>query len=153
MDTNALTQVPWLSILAAAGLIAGVIGVWVLIQYAFNPAWGTMDEPDASAFLRGSCGDAMKISLKFSDGKVADATYWTDGCRMSNACGAAAAKLALDKTPDELFSVDYLAVEHEAGVLTDEDRHCATLAAGTLHESARLYLDRARSPHGAPEPS
>lgn len=124
----------------AGGLIFGIVGLWVFVQYVTNPSWGTMDDPHASAFVKGSCGDAMKISLMFKRGRVSDAKYWTDGCRMSNECGAAAARLAMRKTPEELADVDHLAIEKEVGVLPDEDRHCATLAAGALQECLKEYL-------------
>jgi len=71
---------------------------------------------------------------------VVEAKYWTDGCRMSSACGAAAAKLALHKTAEEIADIDHVAIEKEVGVLPEEDLHCATLAAGALQEAIRLYL-------------
>ncbi len=82
----------------------------------------------------------MKISLRFVDDRVVEAKYWTDGCRMSGACGAAAAKLALGKSPEEIADIDHVAVEREVGGLPEEDLHCATLASGTLQEAIRLYL-------------
>lgn len=88
----------------------------------------------------------MKISLLFKDGKVANATYWTDGCRMSNACAAVATQLALHKTPEEIADIDYKAVIEGVGVLPEEDIHCATLAAGTLQEALKTYLVRDITP-------
>jgi NifU-like protein involved in Fe-S cluster formation len=82
----------------------------------------------------------MKISLRFVRDRVVEAKYWTDGCRMSSACGAAAARLALNKTPEELADVDHTAIEDEVGDLPEEDRHCATLAAGAIQEALRAYL-------------
>jgi len=135
-----LYEVPWGSALTGGVVIFLVIGAWIWLQSKFDPDRGTIDSPDASAFLKGSCGDAMKISLRFADERVVEAKYWTDGCRMSSACGAAAAKLAINKTPEEIADIDYLAIEKEAGALPEEDRHCATLAAGTLQEALRLYF-------------
>jgi len=140
MDLTFLYSVPWMSVLIGGVVIFSVIGGWTLFMYKTDPERGTMDAPDASAFCQGSCGDAMKISLRFANERVVEAKYWTDGCRMSSACGAAAAKLALHKTPEEIADIDYLAIEKEAGVLPEEDRHCATLAAGTLQEALRLYF-------------
>ena len=114
---------------AAVGVIFAIIAAWTWIQYRFDPERGTIDAPDATAFLKGSCGDCMKISLNFSGDRVAEAKYWTDGCRMSSACGAAAAKLAINKTPEEIADLDHRAIENEVGGLPEEDVHCATLAA------------------------
>jgi NifU-like protein involved in Fe-S cluster formation len=128
------------SVLLGGGLLALVLGAWIWLQRKTDPERGTMDDPDATAFLRGKCGDAMKISLRFEDNRAVDAKYWTDGCRMSSACGAAAARLAMGKTPEEIADIDHTAVEREVGGLPEEDLHCATLAAGTLQEAVRLYL-------------
>ncbi len=140
MDLTAFSQLPWTNIFIAAGILSACFGLYAWLQHRTNPTWGTIDQPDATAFVKGTCGDSMKLSLKFRDGVVADARHWTDGCRMSDACGAAAAKLALNKSPEDLADLDYRQIEEEVGVLPEEDRHCATLAAGCLHEALRVYL-------------
>jgi nitrogen fixation NifU-like protein len=135
---------------AAVGVIFAIIAAWTWIQYRFDPERGTIDAPDATAFLKGSCGDCMKISLNFSRDRVVEAKYWTDGCRMSSACGAAAAKLAINKTPEEIADLDYQAIEREVGGLPEEDVHCATLAAATLQEALKVYLvGNEHNPSGA----
>lgn len=140
MDISVFNTVSWPVILAAAALMVVLIGGWTWFLWRSDPERGTIDCPDASAYLKGACGDSMKISLKFQSGRVIEAKYWTDGCRMSSACGAAAARLALHKTPEEIADIDHLAIIEEVGGLPEEDRHCATLAAGTLQEALRLYL-------------
>jgi nitrogen fixation NifU-like protein len=140
MDFSFLFSIPWKSVFIGTALIFAVIGGWTWFVHRSDPERGTIDSPDATAFLRGKCGDAMKISLTFSGDRVVDAKYWTDGCRMSSACGSAAAKLALHKTPEEIADIDHKAIEKEVGQLPEEDFHCATLAAGTLQEAIRLYL-------------
>ncbi len=127
-------------IVGAALIITFVLSVWILILHRINPTLGTMDDPDVVALAKGKCGDSMKISLKFHNNKVVDAKYWTDGCRSSNECGAAATRLALNKTPEELVDIDYMAIHNEVGGLPEEDWHCATLAAGVLQESLRMYM-------------
>ncbi len=140
MDSTFFYTIPWIHVVAAAAVMFVIVGAWVFLLQKWNPTYGTMDGPDATACLRGSCGDAMKISLRFKDGRVVDSKYWTDGCRFSNDCGAAAARLALNRTPEEIADIDYLAITAEVGGLPDEDLHCATLAAGTLQESLRKYF-------------
>jgi nitrogen fixation NifU-like protein len=140
MEHIMLETMPWTTIVISAVLMFAVLAAWVLVQHRTNPTWGTIDEPDATAYVKGSCGDAMKISLRFRDGRVVDAKYWTDGCRMSNECGAAAARLALNKSPEELMDVSHLVIEHEVGTIPEEDRHCATLAAGALHECVKTFV-------------
>ena len=120
-----------------AAVIFLIVAIWIWIEHRVDPHLGTIDSPDTSAFLRGKCGDSMKISLKFVDDRVTEAKYWTNGCRMSSSCGAAAAKLALHKTPEEIADIDHVAIEKEVGGLPDEDLHCATLAAATLQEAIK----------------
>lgn len=144
IDLWSVREIPLTSILVAGGVIFAVIGLWIWVQQKISPTWGTMDQPDATAFSRGTCGDSMKISLRFLEDRVIDAKYWTDGCRMSSACGEAAAKLALNRTPEEIADIDYLAIEQEVGGLPEEDRHCATLAAGTLQECLKTYFAQDR---------
>lgn len=142
------SNVPWYTIATCAIVIILVLGGWVVFLNRFNPTLGTMDEPDAVAIAKGNCGDSMKISLKFRRGKVVDANYWTDGCKFSSECGAAATRLALGKTPEEVADIDYRAIREEVGGMPEEDLHCATLAADTLQESLRIYcLDLHKIPH------
>lgn len=130
---------PWPTIGACAAVLTVMLGIWIFALNRFNPTFGTMDEPDAVAIAKGNCGDSMKISLKFSRGKVADASYWTDGCKFSSECGAAATRMALGKTPEEVADIDYLSIREAVGGMPEEDLHCATLAADTLQESLRIY--------------
>ncbi len=129
-----------------------VIAAWCWMELKLQPERGTLGNPDVTAHSRGKCGDAMEISLQFRDDKVVAAKYWTDGCRMSNDCGAAAVRLALGKTPEELADLDHRNIEAEVGYLPEEDRHCATLAAGTLHEALRIYMTAAPESTGSTNP-
>jgi len=137
-----ISEILWENVIIRAGTIFLVVVIWVLFELLLDPVRGTIDQPDASAFVRGKCGDSMKLSMRFSSDRVVDAKYWTDGCRMSSACGAAAARLALNKTPEEIADIDHGAIEKKVGGLADEDRHCATLAAATLQEALRAYLQK-----------
>jgi nitrogen fixation NifU-like protein len=137
-----LQNLPWISILVGALILIVVLGFWVWFEHQVDPRRGAMEKADGTACIRGTCGDAMEISLKFSQDRVVDAKYWTDGCRMSGLCGATAAKLALKKTPEEIADIDHVAIENEVGGLPEEDLHCATLAAGVLQEALKDYLLR-----------
>ncbi len=131
--------IPWTTIGVGSLVLILVVGIWILLLNRVNPTLASMDEPDAVAIAKGRCGDSMKISLKFNKGRVADATYWTDGCKFSSACGAAATRLALGKSPEEVADISYMSVKDAVGGLPEEDMHCATLAADTLQESLRIY--------------
>lgn len=85
-DWPHVIQFPWIPVFIGSAILFFVVAVWVWFEHWVDPLRGTIDEPHASAFVRGNCGDAMKISLRFSDDRVVEARYWTDGCGGPSGC-------------------------------------------------------------------
>ena len=100
---------------------------------------GRMSEADASAVVQGWCGDTMEIYLRVNDDKIAAATFMTDGCGSSVACGSKLTSmvqgLPLEKA-QEIRSDDLLVA---LGGLPEESTHCAELAVNTLGEAIASY--------------
>ena len=112
-----------------------------------NPRYrGRMKDSDGWAQVTGPCGDTMEIYLKFENGRVKDASYFTDGCASSALSGSFAAQLAIGKDPDELTEITGEAVLKEIGRLPESDRHCASLAAETVQEALGDYLSGKKKP-------
>jgi nitrogen fixation NifU-like protein len=108
-----------------------------------NPRFnGRMQNCDASARVKGTCGDTMEMYLKFEGDRVESASYVTDGCASSGICGSFAAEMAMGKEPDELTEITGEAILQKIGRFPEEDRHCAFLAAETLQEALRDYMIR-----------
>jgi nitrogen fixation protein NifU and related proteins len=108
-----------------------------------NPKYnGAMENPDADARVTGSCGDTMQIFLKFDNGRVADASYVTDGCGSSSVCGSFAVEMAMGRNPDEVAQIDGEAVLTRLGRFPKEDEHCAFLAAETLQAALHDYMTK-----------
>jgi nitrogen fixation NifU-like protein len=106
-----------------------------------NPLYrDRMANPDASAQVKGPCGDTMEIYLKFENNRVTDASFFTDGCGASTVCGSFAAELALGRTPDELAEISGDDILQHIGRFPDDDRHCAFLAAETLQQALHAYM-------------
>jgi len=103
---------------------------------------GRMEDCDACARIKGSCGDTMEIFLKFSGDRVHAASYLTDGCASSSICGSFAAEMATGKSPVELTEITGEAVLKKIGKFPKEDKHCAFLASDTLQEALRCYMIR-----------
>jgi len=101
---------------------------------------GKMPNATASARITGSCGESMEIYLRIEDDTVKEASFFTDGCGASMACGSAAAELATDKTLDEVALVGEDAITETLGGLPEDHRHCALLAAETLQTALHNYL-------------
>ena len=105
---------------------------------------GKIDHPDGYARVTGPCQDTMEIFLRFEDGRVAEASFQTDGCGSSAVCGSFAAEMALGKTPDELLDVTGDAILERLGGLPEEEEHCAQLAGETLQEALHEYMVKQR---------
>ena len=106
-----------------------------------NPLYtGPIKDPDVHASVKGTCGDTIGIFLKFKDGQVKDASFETDGCGSSMVCGSFAAEMSLGKNCDQLFEITGETILDKLGKFPEEDRHCAFLAAETLHKAANEYM-------------
>ena len=59
--------------------------------------FGRMNDPTASAYIKGACGDEMEFYLFIRNGIIEDIKFYTEGCAVTRACGAVAAELAVGK--------------------------------------------------------
>jgi nitrogen fixation NifU-like protein len=116
---------------------------------AFMPSncW-RLGRADAHARYTGPCGDTMEIWLKLSGGRIAKATFDTDGCGATLAAGSAVTTLAKGLTVEQAYHINQAAVLDFLGGLPEAYQHCALLAATTLH----LALDAAREGVAQQEP-
>jgi nitrogen fixation NifU-like protein len=74
------------------------------------------------------CGDILRLSVEFRDGRVAQACYKTRGCTASIAAGSALTGLLTGKTPPEIAALRPADVENAVGGLSSESKHAAVLA-------------------------
>ncbi|MDY0038699.1 MAG: iron-sulfur cluster assembly scaffold protein [Desulforhabdus sp.] len=102
--------------------------------------FGKMPNATVSARITGSCGESMEIYLHIENDTVKGASFFTDGCGASMACGSAAAELAVDRTLDEIVLVGEDMILEMLGGLPEDHRHCAMLAAETLQTAVHNYL-------------
>ena len=107
-----------------------------------NPKYrGKIENYDVHVSVTGTCGDTMEIFLKIdNNGNVLDASYITDGCGTSNVCGSFAAELAINKKIEEIADITEKDILAKLGTIPQDEQHCATLAAGTLHEALKKYM-------------
>jgi nitrogen fixation NifU-like protein len=114
----------------------------VVRRWLDTPHAGVMDDPDARARITGPCGDTMEVFLAASDGRVAGASFVTDGCAPTIACGSTACDLALGRPVAELVEVTQETILAALGGLPEESRHCALLAATALQAAGRDWASR-----------
>ena len=109
-----------------------------VIDYGTNPRnCGILDRPDGYAKVTGPCGDTVEIFLRVREGKIRDIRYTTDGCMTSHAAVSAATEMARGKDLRECLKVNQGSILDHLGGLPDDSRHCALLAAITLHKALR----------------
>lgn len=105
---------------------------------------GAMARPDGRGRITGSCGDSMEIFLRVVDGRIAEASFVTDGCGSSVAAASMAVELATGRALVEASRLSAGDILAALDGLPDDHRHCALLAARTLHAAVASY----RSPSG-----
>jgi nitrogen fixation NifU-like protein len=74
-----------------------------------------------------ACGDILRLSARFKDGRVAEVRYKIRGCTASIASGSALTEWMLGKTRAELAGLNAAAVESAVGGLIPESKHAAVL--------------------------
>ncbi len=108
-----------------------------------NPkCMGRMVNASCVGRLTGNCGDSMEIYLRIRNDHIEEANFFTDGCGSSVACGSVVAELATGKDLDEAAQIDGDTVLMVLGVLPEEEKHCAFLAAETLMAAIHQWLVR-----------
>ena len=112
-----------------------------VIDHAMNPRnVGSIQEADGFASVTGPCGDTMEIWLRVKDGRIREATFWTDGCGTTIAAGSMVTELAKGKAVSEALRTSRQGVLDALGGLPEQSTHCALLAANTLKEAVKEYL-------------
>jgi nitrogen fixation NifU-like protein len=106
-----------------------------------NPKFmGRMNNASCVGRLTGNCGDRMEIYLRISNDQVEEASFFTDGCGASVACGSMVAELATGKNLEEASQIDGDTVLMALGGLPEEENHCAFLAAEALMAAIHEWL-------------
>jgi nitrogen fixation NifU-like protein len=86
------------------------------------------------------CGDILRLSARFEDGRVAEALYKTRGCTASIAAGSAVAEWLEGKSRAELEDLSVAQVEDLVGGLSAESKHAAALCVDAVRILAKRCL-------------
>ena len=106
-----------------------------------NPKFmGKMTNASCVGRLTGSCGDRMEIYLRIKDDRIEEATFFTDGCGSSVACGSMVTELVTGKDLDDAAQISGDTVLGALGVLPEEEQHCAYLAAEALQAAIHEWM-------------
>ena len=117
-----------------------------LLDHFQNPRnVGELPPPAVTAQVSNpACGDILRLSVRFEQGRVAECRYKTRGCTASIAAGSALTEWLAGKSIAEMaaLSVNYL--EEVLGGLSPETRHAAVLSV----DGVRAVLNSLRTPVG-----
>jgi nitrogen fixation NifU-like protein len=104
--------------------------------WIFPANFGPLLGANGNARITGPCGDTMEFWILADDGKVAQVSFTTDGCRHSILSGSAAARVAEGKTLEQAAAISQAAVLEAVGGLPEDSKHCALLASDALRAAA-----------------
>jgi len=94
---------------------------------------GAMESPDVSMQAENpACGDVMKLMLRVSNGRIAEAKYQVRGCVASIACGSALTEAIAGKSVPEAAMVRRESLVEKLGGLANESMHASHLAIDCL---------------------
>jgi len=103
---------------------------------------GRMNDPDGAAVVKGLCGDTTEIYLSIRNDKIYDASFFTDGCGPTIACGSTVTELVKGKSIEDALKLSPANIIDALDGLPEESIHCAILAVNTLHKAIADYLLR-----------
>lgn len=106
---------------------------------------GGIEDADGFGKVTGPCGDTMYIYLTVDGTRIRNATFMTDGCGTTIACGSAVTDLVKGKEIREASRIKYIHVLEALGELPESDIHCSVLAADTLRAAIKNYRIAQRS--------
>ena len=110
----------------------------VVAEY-YNPYhFGKMKNPSAFGEAKGKCG-MMQFFLKINNKIITDATFFTDGCGTTVACGSKMIKLIEKKSIKEIIKITENDLKNALDGLPPENEHCAELAVRTLRVALKNY--------------
>jgi len=96
---------------------------------------GVMDDFNGYGLVQGPCGDTMEIFLRVDGERIEQASFMTDGCGPTVACGSMLTRTVQGKSLAEAAAIEAAEVIIALDGLPPEHIHCATLAVNTLREA------------------
>jgi nitrogen fixation NifU-like protein len=107
-----------------------------VVEAFYNPRnLGRMPESDACGIAHGWCGDTMEIYLRLNGERIEQASFTTDGCGPTVACGSTLTTMVQGLSLQEAGGIKPEDLLDALGGLPEESVHCAELAVNTLREA------------------
>jgi len=119
-----------------------------VLQHYRNPRnVGEIENADGvGIYMSDFCGDITKFWIKVEKGRITDATYRTQGCVASIACGSVLTELVKNMTVEEVLKITKDHIVSALNGLPEQKIHCSVLADDSLKDAIRDYLTRNNLP-------
>ena len=118
-----------------------------VIDHAMNPRnTDNISKPDGFGSATSACGETMEIRLKAKDGKITDASFWTNGCSATVACGSMASELIKGEDISQALAISQNDVVEALSGLPKGNHHCALLAANAVKAAVIDYMSIRKEP-------
>jgi len=118
-----------------------------VVDHFLNPRnMGEFEEADGFGKIAGHCGDTIQICLRIKDGRIADATFMTDGCGATVACCSITTELVKGSAVTEALRISPDDILNSLDGLPDSNAHCALLASNTLKKALEDYRSLQKEP-------
>jgi nitrogen fixation NifU-like protein len=112
------------------------------VDYMMNPRnLGHITDSDVHASVSGTCGDKMEMWLKIENGKIKNASFCTNGCGATVACGGMITEIAKGQTLGEALTINAGIILQKLGGLPEDHVHCAGLASLSLKKAIITYIN------------
>jgi nitrogen fixation NifU-like protein len=100
-----------------------------LIEHFQNPRnVGELGPPAITVEVSNpACGDILRLSVRFEDGRATEVRYKVRGCTASIAAGSALTEWIAGKTRSELTGFDPAIIDEAVGGLPAASKHAAVL--------------------------
>jgi nitrogen fixation NifU-like protein len=117
-----------------------------LIEHFQNPRnVGELPPPAITVEVSNpACGDILRLSVRWQDGRVAESRYKVRGCTASIAAGSALTEWLAGKTRTEVAAFDAAEIDEAVGGLPPASKHAAMLCA----DGVRALLRSPATPSG-----
>ncbi len=118
-----------------------------VIDHAMNPRnVDNIPNPDGLGRATSSCGETMEIRLKTKDSRIIDATFWTNGCSATIACGSITTEIIKGQDMTQALAIKQSAIIKALDGLPEGNNHCALLAVNAVKAAIRDYLTIRKEP-------
>lgn len=111
------------------------------IDHALRPRnVGSQDNANAYGCVIAHDGNTMEIWLRVEEDVIAGASFWTEGCGTTIACGSILTEIVRNKSVMQALEIPSEDLNSALGGLPGEGCTCPRLAVDTLRAALREYF-------------